>query len=375
MEQKILSICIPTWNRDQIFKKTLENIITQALEFRDKVEICISNNASTDNTREVVMIFKEKYPDLIRYNENEINIGFDKNVLKVVNIAEGKFAWTFGDYSYIVEGGLKEVINFLESIEYDNVGLVGVRQEGYIFDEINNKKLIVATTVDKSEPQLMEMNAEEVIKKASLLGITHVILNTKLIKKIYKENYGLLERGVGCLYMHTWLYYIMFILNNNLRGYIINKVVVSTPNVGFGKTIEGHFRLIHHGTTKFFGVLQSICIERGEHDFANYFGNIKKWSKRYFIVDMLIRKSLNRFEYESFFGCLRLFFNNLKFADASLASVSFVIVHLIPSSFIRIMAKIYLKIKYGNKATSKWDYISKPIPISQKGIIRDPLIK
>lgn len=370
MSQKLLSICIPTRNRAQVFKKTLDNIISQALELRDKVEICISNNASTDNTREIVMRFKEKYPDLIRYNENEKNIGFDKNLLKVVIIAEGRFAWTFGDYSYIVVGGLKEVINFLDSIEDRNVGLVGARQEAYIFDTVNNKKLIVESTVDECEPPIIEMSSEYVIKKAFLRGITHVILNTKLIKKIYQENYDLVRMGFGALYMHAWLYYIMFILNNNLKGHIINKVLVSTPHIPPKTIIEDYFLLTYNGNIRFYGMLESVCRERGEYDFANFFGKIKKGTKLGFQGYIGKLKILDQFEYDSYFGCIKLFYHNLKFVDASLFSISFSIISFTPRSFLRMIVKIYLKIKYGKKAASKWDDIIRLTPNNQQGKIR-----
>ena len=341
------------------------------MEFRDKVEICISNNASTDNTKEVVTKFKEKYPDLIKYYESEENFGYDNNLLKVVSMAEGKFAWTFSDYSFIVDGGLKEVINFIESIEDRNVGLVGVRQEVYMFDEKNNKKLVL-TSLDETKPHTIKLNAKDTIEKASLRGITHVILNTKSIKKIYKENYSLVKMGVGALYMHSWLYYIMFILNKNLKCYILNKVIVSTPFTPYKKIIEDHFILVCDGDIRFYGMLESICRERGEYDFANFFGKIIKDAKRNFLREMVEFKIVDQFEYDSYFGCPQLFSHCLKFVDASLFSISFLIISLTPRSFIRMMAKIYLKIKYGKKAASKWDDIIKPSPIKQKGKIRRP---
>lgn len=370
MSQKLLSICIPTRNRAQVFQKTLDNIISQALEFRDKVEICISNNASTDNTREVVMRFKEKYPDLIIYNENEKNIGFDKNLLKVIKIAEGRFAWTFGDYSFFAEGGLKEVINFIESIDDENVGLIGLRHESYVLDERNNK-ILVEMTQDKTKPHIIKLNAKGVIEKGSCLrGITFVILNTKLIKKINEENSDLVEMGIGALYMHSWLYYIMFILNKNLECYILNKVISSTPYTPPKTIIEDYFLLTYNGNIRFYGMLESICRERSEYDYANFFSKIKNGTKLGFQGYIGKLKILDQFEYDSYFGCIKLFYHNLKFVDASLFSISFSIISFTPSSFLRMIVKIYLKIKYGKKASSKWNDIIRLTPNNQQGKIR-----
>src|SRR4030042_2276184 len=102
INQKLLSICVPTYNREDCLKRLLDNIIPQVLESKEKIEVCISNNASTDNTKKIVMMFKEKYTDLLKYSENKENLGFDRNVLRVVNMAEGEFIWTLSDDDLIV---------------------------------------------------------------------------------------------------------------------------------------------------------------------------------------------------------------------------------------------------------------------------------
>lgn len=366
MGQKLLSICIPTRNRERYLESTLDNIASQALEFRDKVEICISSNASTDNTRAIVMKFKEKYPDMIKYYETTRNLGYDNNLLKVVSMAEGRFAWTFSDYSSIVDGGLKEVINFIETIEDKNVGLVGVRQAVYMFDEKDNKKLVLLTTVDINKPHVIEMNARDTAEKAFLRGITHVILNNNIIKKIYKENYNLLDMGVGSIYMHSWLYYIMFILNKNLDCYILNKVIVSTPQRPYKIIIEDYFREVCAGNIKFYGTLASICRERGDHELADIFDRIKDTSKRSSLTTLPLLKVINRFEYISYFGCIQMFSHCLKFKDALLHTLSFSISSITPSRFLKIMIKVYLKLKFGKNAEIEWERIIKPYIISTK---------
>ena len=50
---KLLSICIPTYNRAQFLPALLESIITQINGHEDKVEIIVSDNASTDNTKQI----------------------------------------------------------------------------------------------------------------------------------------------------------------------------------------------------------------------------------------------------------------------------------------------------------------------------------
>ncbi len=154
MSQKLLSICIPTYNRADCLKRLLHNIIPQALEFKDKIEVCISNNASPDNTKKIVMIFKEKYPDLIKYNENKKNLGPDRNILKVVSMAEGEFIWTSSDDDLIVKNGLKEVIEFLRENKNKEVGGMVIKFSSYTIDARTGKRMKYQFSVDKDKPEM-----------------------------------------------------------------------------------------------------------------------------------------------------------------------------------------------------------------------------
>ena len=62
----LLSICIPTYNRAEYLKKTLESIVWQRDFLSKDVEVVISDNCSTDDTASVVAKFVEKYPNKIK---------------------------------------------------------------------------------------------------------------------------------------------------------------------------------------------------------------------------------------------------------------------------------------------------------------------
>ena len=49
-----ISICIPTYNRCFFLIDTLHDLFKQAIDLgvESQIEVCISNNASTDNTKE-----------------------------------------------------------------------------------------------------------------------------------------------------------------------------------------------------------------------------------------------------------------------------------------------------------------------------------
>ena len=78
MENRLLvSICIPTYNRSTYLRQSLERYIVEKEFIDGKVEIVISDNASTDDTKMVVEEYVKKYKN-IRYYRNKENIR-DKN--------------------------------------------------------------------------------------------------------------------------------------------------------------------------------------------------------------------------------------------------------------------------------------------------------
>ncbi len=90
-----LSICIPTYNRAQHLSNCLQSLISMRKPEGFQFEICISDNGSNDNTKEVVNNAKKEIR--INYNRNESNLGIARNFLKVVSMAKGEFVWLIGD--------------------------------------------------------------------------------------------------------------------------------------------------------------------------------------------------------------------------------------------------------------------------------------
>jgi len=91
----ILSICIPSYNRANHLRRCLETISIAIAKCGGNVEVCISDNGSTDHTQDVINTFKD---DLrLITHKNEKNLGVARNILKSVDISSGEFVWLVGD--------------------------------------------------------------------------------------------------------------------------------------------------------------------------------------------------------------------------------------------------------------------------------------
>jgi abequosyltransferase len=109
-----LSICIPTHNRAKYLPELLDSIIEQ-VDANNPVEICISDNASEDDTAELVKAYKNKYPHIV-YFRWPTNMGADRNYLKVVEIASGEYCWFVGSDDKLVEHSLFKVLNKISAL-------------------------------------------------------------------------------------------------------------------------------------------------------------------------------------------------------------------------------------------------------------------
>lgn len=109
-ESPLISFCIPTYNRCEILDKTLKSIVEQAA-FDQRVEIIVSDNCSTDNTKNVVAKYQKKYNNII-YHCNEENI-LDENFAKALSLGNGKYLKLMNDTVMLKED---TIIKYLDII-------------------------------------------------------------------------------------------------------------------------------------------------------------------------------------------------------------------------------------------------------------------
>jgi glycosyltransferase involved in cell wall biosynthesis len=110
-----VSICIPTYNRAKHLQNCLQsiNIAAQHLDESFKVEICISDNCSSDATEDVVRRANLTLP--VKYCRNKNNLGLPRNFLNVVNMAEGDFAWLVGDDDLLMPDALVRLSKLIDA--------------------------------------------------------------------------------------------------------------------------------------------------------------------------------------------------------------------------------------------------------------------
>ena len=61
--EKIVSVCMITYNHEKFINEAIEGVLMQKTNF--PIELIISEDCSTDNTRKIVLEYADKYPNII----------------------------------------------------------------------------------------------------------------------------------------------------------------------------------------------------------------------------------------------------------------------------------------------------------------------
>jgi glycosyltransferase involved in cell wall biosynthesis len=110
---KILSICIPVYNGGELAYKHVKEILTYK---NNDIEIVVSDNASTDNTVELIMSIRDERLKIITH---EKNIGPFRNWYEVLMAGKAKYVMLHQDNDKLVVKNIPKYINFLKSVQYD----------------------------------------------------------------------------------------------------------------------------------------------------------------------------------------------------------------------------------------------------------------
>jgi acetyltransferase-like isoleucine patch superfamily enzyme/glycosyltransferase involved in cell wall biosynthesis len=107
----ILSICVPTFNRADLLQQFLASVLPQVAHSAGKVELIVSDNASTDHTAKVLSDVASKE---LFVHRNASNVGVLQNVFSVIAAARGEFAWVLGDDDRLHSDAVSSLLRILE---------------------------------------------------------------------------------------------------------------------------------------------------------------------------------------------------------------------------------------------------------------------
>lgn len=109
----LLTIGIPTYNRSGALKRLLAQIEAETPEGAS-VELLISDNASTDDSEQVVRQASSVSRMNYSYYRNATNLGFDGNITAIYQKAKGSYVWFLADDDLIEPDGVRALLKVLQ---------------------------------------------------------------------------------------------------------------------------------------------------------------------------------------------------------------------------------------------------------------------
>jgi len=175
MNEICVSIFMLTYNQEDFIAQAIEGVLMQKTDF--SIQMVIGEDCSTDNTRNIVREYAQKYPDKIKIILNERNIGLIANYVKTYTQCTGKYvAICDGDDYWIDPLKLQKQVDFLEeNLDYSIV-------------YTNNKNLIPSGDVlfsDKKD-NLTTTNFDQLVFENYIPSVTALFRNKPLPEEMSK---------------------------------------------------------------------------------------------------------------------------------------------------------------------------------------------
>ncbi|MBF0342175.1 MAG: glycosyltransferase family 2 protein, partial [Magnetococcales bacterium] len=113
----LLSICIPTYNRQNELAQTLDNL-KWILDVPVPIEIIVADDASADETYNVILEKARIFPHFRHYRQPG-NLGMVKNTIFVLRMARGKYCVRLADDDRLIPDALLNELAFLN--QHDDI--------------------------------------------------------------------------------------------------------------------------------------------------------------------------------------------------------------------------------------------------------------
>lgn len=204
-----VSFCIPTYNRVKFIEDLLESINNQSSHSLT-VEVCISDNASTDGTEESINIWRSRFNFPILYQRHNENIGPDRNYLSAVNMGTGDYCWIFGSDDILTKNSLVLMEDKLAN--ESDIYLCDRRELDISMTRISNPHRRWLSGGSRLFSFSNEADLIEYFSKCNSVGGLFSYLSSIIVKRDKWSDVIFDESYIGTAYAHVYI--LLRIINN-----------------------------------------------------------------------------------------------------------------------------------------------------------------
>lgn len=116
MENNVLTICIPTYNRKERLLTQLESLYRQSDVYKVNILI-IDNHSNYDVEAAIVEHFGKDKVSNLQVHVNPVNLGLEPNICMPFLLAKTKWIWTLGDDDETTPDSISIILNSIDKNE------------------------------------------------------------------------------------------------------------------------------------------------------------------------------------------------------------------------------------------------------------------
>ena len=169
---KVLTIVVPSYNTAKHIDSCLPTMIND--QFIDDIEILLINDGSTDNTKDILCGYEEKYPNSIRVINKE-NGGHGSVINRGIKEAKGKYFKVVDGDDKVITENLGRLVKKLKIINSDIVYTPFYQELVYK----NVRKLMLSCRLEEGK----EYSFDEISCKINGLPLHAINYKTKILQE------------------------------------------------------------------------------------------------------------------------------------------------------------------------------------------------
>ena len=135
IENPIVSVLVFNYNYGRYLRECLDSILAQTYP---NIEICFSDNCSTDDSWQIALEYRDRYPEIFSVAENRLNFGTDSNLINCAHFRMGKYHVLMCSDDIMAPDFLERAVRALEENPHCGYAMVNrsiINEAGAISEE------------------------------------------------------------------------------------------------------------------------------------------------------------------------------------------------------------------------------------------------
>jgi glycosyltransferase involved in cell wall biosynthesis len=302
MINPLVSVCLITYKHENYIRQAIESVLVQKVNF--PFELIIADDCSPDQTREIIVEYKNQHPELIRLIFQKKNVGPGINFVNLINSAQGKYiAYLEGDDFWTDPLKLQKQFDFLEKNEEYSLCYHQIKWIYNFPEPIGKNEHLKISNIDDNETSTIE----------DLIKIGWYIRTASMFFRNFKLPEGFEDLYIGDFPLHVLLadrgkigfikecMAVYLVHQNGLSANILNNQKFEVVNKNFNDKIKMYEFLDFETKYKYtylfrinifdtvFNHLKYLAIERKSIFWKTLINYIKKFSLIFFTKYLAIK--------------------------------------------------------------------------------------